>query len=174
MPTPSLFRNYDLLIPTIAAEMRAPGQRVLNRSDDSGDDYDLDLDKQSSGFGGRSGRIILLGNGTEVVTDSDEQEVFDHEDDDQDLENQVSKHDTNSSKETADRKQREETPGPPSQDSSNTHETPASTAGKNLFNSPSSTTSEKYEPSETAPTVKKLPESALPEKLITPPTSKEK
>ncbi|KAI4207626.1 MAG: hypothetical protein LQ346_000433 [Caloplaca aetnensis] len=156
------------------AEMRAPGQRVLNRSDDSGDDYDLDLDKQSSGFGGRSGRIILLGNGTEVVTDSDEQEVFDHEDDDQDLENQVSKHDTNSSKETADRKQREETPGPPSQDSSNTHETPASTAGKNLFNSPSSTTSEKYEPSETAPTVKKLPESALPEKLITPPTSKEK
>ncbi|KAL8909730.1 MAG: hypothetical protein Q9207_000039 [Kuettlingeria erythrocarpa] len=156
------------------AEMRAPGQRVRNRSDDSGDDYDLDLDKQSSGFGGRSGRIILLGNGTEVVTDSDEQEVFDHEDDDQDLENQVSKHDTNASKEAADRKQREETPGPPSQDSSNTHETPGSTAGKNLFNSPSSTTSQKFDSSETAPTVQKLPESALPDKLITPPTSKEK
>ncbi|KAL8927736.1 MAG: hypothetical protein Q9208_002151 [Pyrenodesmia sp. 3 TL-2023] len=156
------------------AEMRAPGQRGRNPSDDSGDDYDLHLDKQASGFGGRSGRIILLGNGTEVVTDSDEQEVFDHEDDDQDLENQVNKHDANASKEAAKRNQRQETPGPHSEDSSNLHETPESTAGQNPFDSPSSTTSEKSEPTEVAPSVKSIPESALPEKLVTPPRSKEK
>lgn len=163
-----------MLISTIAAEMRAPGQRGRNPSDDSGDDYDLHLDKQAGGFGGRSGRIILLGNGTEVVTDSDEQEVFDHEDDDQDLENQVNKHDAKASKETANRNQRQETPGPSSEDSSNMPETPESTAGKNPFGSPSSATSEYSEPTEMAPSVKKIPESALPDKLVTPPTSKEK
>lgn len=160
-----------MLMSAIAAEMRAPGQRGRNRSDDSGDDYDHDLNKQGSGFVERSGRIILLGNGTEVVTESDELEVFDHEDDDRDLENQVSKHDANASKETTDRNQREDTPAPPSQDSANTHE---SAGFNNRFESPSSTTSERSEPTETAPSVKKIPESALPEKLVTPPTSKDK
>lgn len=157
---------------TLAAEMRAPGQRARNRLEDSGDDFDPDLDKPGSGFGGRSGRIILLGNGTEVLTDSDEQEVFDHEDDDRDLENQVSKHDA---KQTADfQNRREGTPGPPSAGSTTTQETPDSTQASNPFESPSSTTSEKSEPTEMAPTVKKIPESALPEKLVTPPTSKDK
>lgn len=143
--------------------------------EDSGDDYDLDLDKQGSGFGGRSGRIILLGNGTEVLTDSDEQEVFDHEDDDRDLENQVSKHDANVSKETNDvRNQREDTPGPPSSEATSAQKSPGSTEASNPFESPSSTISETSEPTEMAPTVKKIPESALPEKLVTPPTSKEK
>ncbi|KAL8841059.1 MAG: hypothetical protein Q9170_001084 [Blastenia crenularia] len=157
------------------AEARAPGQRARNRLEDSGDDFDPDLDKQGSGFGERSGRIILLGNGTEISTDSDEQEMFDHEDDDRDLENQVSKHDAKAAKETADlRNQREGTPGPPSAGSTTTQETPESTEASNPFESPSSTTSEKSEPSEMAPIVKTIPESALPEKLVTPPTSKEK
>lgn len=169
----SISGGPGMLTITLTAEMRAPGQRQ-NRSEDSGDDYDLDLDKQGSGYGGRSGRIILLGNGTEVVTDSDEQESFDHEEDDRDLENQVSKHDANASKEAADRNQREDTPGPPSQGSTTSHGTPQSTRGSDSLESPSSTTSEKSEPPEMAPTVKKIPESALPEKLVTPSSSKEK
>ncbi|KAL8987415.1 MAG: hypothetical protein Q9177_003373 [Variospora cf. flavescens] len=158
------------------SEMRAPGQR-RDRSEESGDDYDLDLDKHDkhdSGFGGRSGRIILLGNGTEVVTDSDEQEAFDHEDDDRDLENQVSKHNASASHDTINRNQREDTPGPPTQDSSNTHDRSGYREANNPVESPSSTTSEKSGPPELAPMVRTIPESALPEKLVTPPTSKEK
>ncbi|KAI4251330.1 MAG: hypothetical protein LQ352_004919 [Teloschistes flavicans] len=158
------------------AEMRAPGQRGHNRTEDSSDDYDVDLDKQGSGFGSRAGRIILLGNGNEVITDSDEQEVFDHEDDDRDLENQISKHSANAPEGSIDlRNQREDTPGPPSQDSTLTQKSPESTETSNPFESPSSTTSEKSEPTDmAASTVKQIPESALPEKLTTPPTSKEK
>lgn len=167
--------HHDLLNLTIVAEMRAPGQRARNRLEDSGDDYDPDLDKQGNGFGGRSGRIILLGNGTQVLTDSDEQEVFDHEDDDRDLENQVSKHDANAAKETIHlRNQREGTPGPPSQGSTTAQEAPEPTEVSNPFDSPSSATSEKSEPTEMTAAVKKIPESALPEKLVTPPTSKDK
>ncbi|KAI4095479.1 MAG: hypothetical protein Q9206_006530 [Seirophora lacunosa] len=170
---PPMLKMAVMLTPTLAAEMRAPGQR-RNGPDESGDDYDLDLDKQGGGFAGRSGRIILLGNGTEVVTDSDEQEAFDHEDDDLDLENQVSKHDASASTDIADRNQREDTPGPPSQDSSNPHDRSEFREANNPFESPSSTISEKSEPPEFAPTVRTIPESALPEKLVTPPTSKEK
>ncbi|KAL8731285.1 MAG: hypothetical protein Q9166_003509 [cf. Caloplaca sp. 2 TL-2023] len=157
------------------AEIRASGQRGRKRTEDSSDDYDLDLDKQGSGFGGRSGRIILLGNGTEVLTDSDEQEVFDHEDDDRDLENQVNKHDANTTQDPAElRNQREDTPGPQSQESTSVPKTPEPTEGSNAFDSPSSTTSEKPKPVEIAWTAKKIPESALPDKLVTPPTSKDK
>ncbi|KAL8674957.1 MAG: hypothetical protein Q9168_000660 [Polycauliona sp. 1 TL-2023] len=158
------------------AEIRAIGQGRRKGLEDSGDDYDIELDKQGSGYGGgRSGRIILLGNGTEVLTDSDEQEVFDHEDDDRDLENQVSKHDAKAHKDTADlRGQREDTPGPQSHESTDTSKTPEPTEASNPFESPSSTTSEKSESAELAAKVKTIPESALPEKLVTPPTSKDK
>ncbi|KAL8683636.1 MAG: hypothetical protein Q9186_000409 [Xanthomendoza sp. 1 TL-2023] len=157
------------------AEIRASGQRGRKNPEYSGEDDDLDLDKEGGVPDGRSGRIILLGNGTEVLTDSDEQEVFDHEDDDRDLENQVSRHDANASQELADaRNQREDTPGPQSQESKSTSKTPESTETGNPFDSPSSTTSEKSEPVEIAPTVKKMVGSELPDKLITPPTSKEK
>lgn len=59
--------------------------------EDSGDDYDLDVDHRNRNLGGRSGRIILLGDGTEVLTDSDETEMFDHEEEDKDLASQVGK-----------------------------------------------------------------------------------
>ncbi|KAL8656844.1 MAG: hypothetical protein Q9226_002516 [Calogaya cf. arnoldii] len=157
------------------AEIRAIGQGGQKRLEDSGDDYDVELDKQGSGYGGRSGRIILLGNGTEVLTDSDEQEVFDHEDDDRDLENQVSKHDAKANKDTADlRSQREDTPGPQQHQSASTSKTPESTEASNPFESPSSTTSEKSETAELGSKVKMIPESALPDKLVTPPTSEDK
>ncbi|KAL9042867.1 MAG: hypothetical protein Q9180_000290 [Flavoplaca navasiana] len=157
------------------AEVRATGQRGRKRLEDSGDDYDIDLDKQDTDYGGRSGRIILLGNGTEVLTDSDEQEVFDHEDDDRDLENQVSKHGAKANEDTADlRNRREDTPGPQSHDSTDTSKTPESTEASNPFESPSSTTPEKSEPVEVGSKVKMIPESALPDKLVTPPTSNDK
>jgi protein phosphatase 2C family protein 2/3 len=46
---------------------------------------------KSFGVGGYRGRIILLGDGTEVLTDSDDTEMFDNADEDKDLESQVSK-----------------------------------------------------------------------------------
>ena len=68
------------------AKFRGPG--VRHTFDDSGDDYDL---PRNRGNGGRSGRIILLGDGTEVLTDGDDTGMFDHDDEDRDLESQVTK-----------------------------------------------------------------------------------
>jgi protein phosphatase 2C family protein 2/3 len=48
------------------------------------------MDQKIKAFGGNQpGRIILLGDGTEVLTDSDNTEMFDHDDEDQDLDSQV-------------------------------------------------------------------------------------
>lgn len=46
---------------------------------------------KSFGVGGYRGRIIFLGDGTEVLTDSDDTEMFDNTDEDKDLESQVAK-----------------------------------------------------------------------------------
>jgi protein phosphatase PTC2/3 len=54
---------------------------------------------KSFGVGGYRGRIIFLGDGTEVLTDSDDTEMFDNADEDKDLESQVSK--TSASNDTA-------------------------------------------------------------------------
>lgn len=51
---------------------------------------------KSFGVGGYRGRIIFLGDGTEVLTDSDDTEMFDNADEDKDLESQVSKGSTTS------------------------------------------------------------------------------
>lgn len=60
--------------------------------DDSDSGYDMDTDQKSKGFGGNQrGRIILLGDGTEVLTDSDDTEMFDHSEEDKDLDSQVRK-----------------------------------------------------------------------------------
>lgn len=62
--------------------------------DDSDSGYDVDVDNRSKAPGGNSqrGRIILLGDGTEVLTDSDDTaEMFDHGEEDRDLESQVSR-----------------------------------------------------------------------------------
>lgn len=86
-----------------------------------GSDYD------SAGPAGRSGRIILLGDGTEVLTDMGDEEMFDSADEDKDLESQVRRTtdadadvdadadeagETNDAAETERRQQREGTPGP--------------------------------------------------------------
>lgn len=51
------------------------------------------MDSKLKTFGGNNqrGRIILLGDGTEVLTDSDDTEMFDHGDEDKDLDSQVHK-----------------------------------------------------------------------------------
>lgn len=48
-------------------------------------------DGRNFGIGGYKGRIIFLGDGTEVLTDSDDAEMFDNAEEDKDLASQVSK-----------------------------------------------------------------------------------
>ncbi|KAH9218858.1 protein phosphatase-like protein 2C [Leptodontidium sp. 2 PMI_412] len=72
------------------SEFRGPG--VHHNFDDSDSGYDVDMDQKSRSFGGNQrGRIILLGDGTEVLTDSDDTEMFDRSEEDRDLASQVSK-----------------------------------------------------------------------------------
>ncbi|DAA76314.1 TPA_exp: putative Protein phosphatase 2C [Trichophyton benhamiae CBS 112371] len=98
------------------ASFRGPGVRPQFNE---GSDYD------SAGPAGRSGRIILLGDGTEVLTDMGDEEMFDSADEDKDLESQVRRTtdadadadeagETNDAAETERRQQREGTPGPQS------------------------------------------------------------
>ena len=97
----------------LAAEFRGPG--VRHQADhDSPDEYELDLDNRSRGFGGKNGRIILLGNGNEPFTDSDDADMFDHSEEDKDTENQVSKGTPATSDEESIRSEREGTPAPQS------------------------------------------------------------
>lgn len=74
------------------ADFKGPG--VHHRFEDSPDDYDLDVDQRSRMLGGHSGRIILLGDGTEILTDAGDHDadMFDQSDDEEkDLESQVRK-----------------------------------------------------------------------------------
>lgn len=84
---------------------------------DDSDDLDLDIPRhRGPGFGGRSGRIILLGDGSEVLTDStDDVEMFDHSmDDDKDIESQIKKGDIETGDDDSTRSEREGNPGPQS------------------------------------------------------------
>jgi protein phosphatase PTC2/3 len=96
----------------VAAESRGPGARH-QVDHDSPDEYELDLDSRSRGLGSKNGRIILLGDGTEVLTDSDDTEMFDHSEDN-DTENQVSKGTRATSDGESMRSEREGTPAPQS------------------------------------------------------------
>jgi protein phosphatase 2C family protein 2/3 len=73
------------------AEFRGPG--IHHNFDDSDSGYDVDMDSKLRSFGGANqrGRIILLGDGTEVLTDSDDTEMFDNAEEDKDLDSQVHK-----------------------------------------------------------------------------------
>jgi protein phosphatase 2C family protein 2/3 len=109
------------------AEFRGPGVRH-QFDNDSPDEYELDLDKRSRGFGSRGGRIILLGDGTEVLTDSDDAEMFDHSDEDKDTENQIQKGTPATSDNDSMRSEREGTPAPqPPAEASKTTDSPSST-----------------------------------------------
>ncbi|KAK3179837.1 Protein phosphatase 2C 2 [Lecanicillium sp. MT-2017a] len=73
------------------AEFRGPGVHHNYEDSDSGYEMDADNRGKTFGVGGSRGRIIFLGDGTEVLTGSDDTEMFDNADEDKDLESQVSK-----------------------------------------------------------------------------------
>lgn len=77
----------------------------------------MDLDSRFRPNSGPGGRIILLGDGTEVSSNDPEGELFDHEDEDNDLDSQVNKYNKGSD-------EREGTPGP--QSSAQVTESPSS------------------------------------------------
>ncbi|KAJ5212638.1 uncharacterized protein N7498_004284 [Penicillium cinerascens] len=100
------------------AEFRGPG--IRNQFEDNPDDYDLEMER-SRAFSTRSGRIILLGDGTEVIPDQNEEELFDQTED-----HQVQPTDPT-------RNSREDTPGPQGKQeatSAQISESPASTDDK--------------------------------------------
>ena len=133
------------------------------------DDYDMDVDQRTRGIGGgRSGRIILLGDGTEVLTDSDETEMFNHDEEDKDLDSQVAKGGPQS-EESRSRNEREETPGPQPQQTKE-QLSPKSSKNENPFDDPPPGTPDKISPAEKTKdaAVKTIPESAIPEKLVSP------
>lgn len=82
-----------------AAEFRGPG--IRNQFEDQPDEYELEMER-SRAFSVRQGRIILLGDGTEVISDLNEEELF-SQTEEQDLANQVHPNSRN---------EREGTPGP--------------------------------------------------------------
>ncbi|EGS18492.1 uncharacterized protein CTHT_0050940 [Thermochaetoides thermophila DSM 1495] len=71
------------------AEFRGPG--VHHNFDDSDNDYNDNKQSKAFGLAGYRGRIIFLGDGTEVLTDSDDTEMFDNAEEDKDLASQVSR-----------------------------------------------------------------------------------
>lgn len=79
------------------------------------------MDKQSKpfGIGGYKGRIIFLGDGTEVLTDSDDTEMFDNAEEDKDLASQVSKSSSGEGGEDSSNPPRAPSP-PPREKKSNT------------------------------------------------------
>lgn len=112
MASSRLLHQTKYSLTTDAAEFRGPGVRHQFERD-SPDEYELGLDNRSRGFGGKNGRIILLGDGTEVLTDSDDAEMFDHSEEDKDTENQIKKRTQGSSNdEDSMRSEREGTPAP--------------------------------------------------------------
>ncbi|KAI9731711.1 MAG: Protein phosphatase 2C 2 [Cirrosporium novae-zelandiae] len=129
------------------AEFRGPG--VRHQFDDDNSDFELDLDQRTKGFGGRTGRIILLGDGTELLTDSEDPGVFDQAEEDKDLESQVRKGLAGSNQDReAFRGEREGTPGPqpPTAQNSIKADNPNSTTG----NSKETASTNKMDPEPTS------------------------
>ncbi|KAF2083839.1 hypothetical protein K490DRAFT_69402 [Saccharata proteae CBS 121410] len=91
----------------------------------------MDMDYRSRISQGLGGRIILLGDGTELSSDSAESDLFDHDEEDKDLESQVDKTQSNEA-----RSQREETPAPHAAQEAGT---PSSSAKSQPAASPQST-----------------------------------
>ena len=89
------------------AEFRGPG--IRNQFEENPDEYELDHDRTRP-FSVRPGRIILLGDGSTLIPEKqNDEELFDHTEEDQDLSNQVQRQDSDT-----ERNEREGTPGPQS------------------------------------------------------------
>ena len=130
------------------AEMRGPGAR--RRYDESGDDFELDMDQRTRSMGGRSGRIILLGDGNnEASGDSEDHEMMDDDDHDMEAQGGHSLSGAFEDDEATARSEREGTPGP---------ENVKSNATPSLLEATS------HPKAPTSPTV---PDTTIPEKLDT-------
>jgi len=72
------------------AEFRGPG---VHHNFDDNDNYESDEGHKSKqfGLGAYRGRIIFLGDGTEVLTDGDDANMLDITEEDKDLESQVTR-----------------------------------------------------------------------------------
>ena len=110
----SLYLDVSVGADNCIAEFRGPGVRH-QYDHESPDEYELDLDQRTRGGFGNQGRIILLGDGTEVLTDSDDTDMFDHSEEDKDTENQVKKATPATPDLDSNRSEREGTPGPQEQ-----------------------------------------------------------
>ncbi|EYE92512.1 PP2C family serine/threonine-protein phosphatase [Aspergillus ruber CBS 135680] len=111
------------------AEFRGPRNR--NRFVANPDDYEMDLDRSRGLSGLRSGRIIVLGDGTEVIPDQSE-ELFEQAEEDQEEPSTTGQAQSESPDTT--RNDREDTPGPQAKSesgSANISESPASTTANN-------------------------------------------
>ncbi|OBT63965.1 hypothetical protein VE03_05987 [Pseudogymnoascus sp. 23342-1-I1] len=71
------------------AEFRGPG--VHHNFDDSDSGYDMDMDQRSRNIvaGSKKGRIILLGDGSEILTGADDADMIDNEEEEEDLASQA-------------------------------------------------------------------------------------
>ena len=96
--------------------------------------------------------------------------MFDHEEEDKDLDSQVAKSQT--IRDDVDRATREETPGPEAPDSTEKHQIPNSTE-RGHSDVSSSTITESSDSTETTKT-KVIPESALPDKIVGSPSTEGK
>lgn len=146
------------LRPRSIAELRGPSLRQRYLRDDPGETSPSD----------RSGNIILLGDGRQVLTDGDDTHMFDYVDEDKDLESQASKDwvEIKNGIGEADKPKVEDDETPQKREKL---QTPEPTEDGNPFDTPSSTASEKSEDNSTAtPHAKVIPETALPTKLFSP------
>ena len=133
---------------------------MRHQFEDSGDDYDMDLHNNNRG------RIIFLGDGTEPLNEGDEEE------EDKDVEMQADSEE--SAKVDRGRNEREETPGPEPQKLAEPVENNGS-KDKDNTGKPVPNPQESPILTSTAETrIKAIPESALPDKIIPPPSSQEK
>ncbi|KAJ6150835.1 hypothetical protein N7470_007429 [Penicillium chermesinum] len=109
---------YNMIAERVAngdgpSEFRGPG--IRNQFEEQPDEYDLEMERSRAFSVHQGGRIILLGDGTEVIPDQHDEELFDQTDD----------HDQNQPPASA----REDTPGPQGKESQ-ISESPASTEDK--------------------------------------------
>ncbi|KAI0893542.1 PP2C-domain-containing protein [Annulohypoxylon nitens] len=114
------------------AEFRGPG--VHHNFDDSDSGYDVDMENKTKAFGlgGYKGRIIFLGDGTEVLTDSDDTEMFDNSEEDKDLASQVSKSSSGEDDAGLSRQLPPRAPSPPPRTAKKQEDTKASESTPNI------------------------------------------
>ncbi len=121
--------------------------------EDSADEYDADLDHRFAHH--PTGRIILLGDGTEVLTDAHDAEMLDRDEEDKDLASQVARGQGNDGAE-------DDKPGPQRHQASPARDvTPA--PGVSL-----------EQAAKQPPTPEQLNSTSVPEKLFTPQKSAER